>query len=483
MTDRNLTGEATDLLQHLIRNRCVNDGTPASGGEIRSVETLAAYLAGPGVEMRRFEPIPGRGNLVVRIEGADPKAPTLCLMGHIDVVPASAEGWERDPFGGELVAGEVWGRGAIDMLGITASMAVATKRLLREGWRPRGTLVYLAVADEEALGTYGAQWMVEREWDSVRCDHLVTEFGGVALPIGGGRKRMLSVAEKGSHWTQLPAEKALKHLKEKVFPFLRTLGGAGGSFAEQMENAEFKINKPSLLIEVCRAIDEMQISAQNQDVQGDLYEYMLGHLNIAGALHPAVLKDGRVLFSSLESQGLRSSILWGIWSIHPDGTNWGPFISALLAGGGAPDAFHFQTQLSDGSVIVERYYNQNNSGFGGYYKIPPQSPDGYAAFGPADANDVRNPPLRAGRFENGKGKFTRIPFSPYGIESFTRFANFGEGLADRSIREKNDSPAVGKFTHPSGAPDNHLLTVYSPGPVNHQNGMQRPAVDGGLYLI
>ncbi|MEK7861141.1 MAG: M20/M25/M40 family metallo-hydrolase, partial [Chloroflexota bacterium] len=198
-----LTGEATDLLQHLIRNRCVNDGTPASGGEIRSVETLAAYLAGPGVEMRRFAPIPGRGNLVGRIEGADPKAPTLCLMGHIDVVPASAEGWERDPFGGELVAGEVWGRGAIDMLGITASMAVATKRLLREGWRPRGTLVYLAVADEEALGTYGAQWMVEREWDSVRCDHLVTEFGGVALPVGGGRKRMLSVAEKGSHWTQL----------------------------------------------------------------------------------------------------------------------------------------------------------------------------------------------------------------------------------------------------------------------------------------
>ncbi|MBI5758089.1 MAG: hypothetical protein HZA46_06190, partial [Planctomycetales bacterium] len=206
----------------------------------------------------------------------------------------------------------------------------------------------------------------------------------------------------------------------------------------------------------------------------------IGHLNIAGALHPSVLKDGRVLFSSLESQGLRSSILWGIWSIHPDGTNWGPFVSALLAGGGAPDAFHFQTQLSDGSVIVERYYNQNNSGFGGYYKIPPQTPDGYAAFGPAEANDIRNPPLRSGRFENGKGKFTRIPFSPHGIESLTRFANFGEGLADRSIREKKNSPAVGKFTHPSGAPDNHLLTVYSPGPVNHQNGLQRPAVDGGL---
>jgi type I restriction enzyme M protein len=85
-----------------------------------------------------------------------------------------------------------------------------------------------------------------------------------------------------SHWTQLPADTALKHVKEVVFPFIKTLGGAGGSFAAQMENAEFKINKPSLLIEACKAIDALQISAQNQDVQGDLYEYLLSKLNTAG---------------------------------------------------------------------------------------------------------------------------------------------------------------------------------------------------------
>lgn len=85
-----------------------------------------------------------------------------------------------------------------------------------------------------------------------------------------------------SHWTQLPADAALKHVKEAVFPFIKTLGGAGGPFATQMENAEFKINKPSLLIESCKAIDAMQISAQNQDVQGDLYEYLLSKLNTAG---------------------------------------------------------------------------------------------------------------------------------------------------------------------------------------------------------
>src|ERR1700687_4556142 len=85
-----------------------------------------------------------------------------------------------------------------------------------------------------------------------------------------------------SHWTQLPAAAALKQVREAVFPFIKTLGGAGGSFAAQMENAEFKINKPSLLIEACKAIDAMQISAQNQDVQGDLSEYLLGKLNTAG---------------------------------------------------------------------------------------------------------------------------------------------------------------------------------------------------------
>ena len=85
-----------------------------------------------------------------------------------------------------------------------------------------------------------------------------------------------------SYWTNLKAEEALKVVKERVFPFVKTLGGEGGSFAEQMVNAEFKINKPSLLIEACKMIDQMQISSQNQDVQGDLYEYLLSKLNTAG---------------------------------------------------------------------------------------------------------------------------------------------------------------------------------------------------------
>ncbi|MEI5617676.1 M20/M25/M40 family metallo-hydrolase, partial [Streptomyces brasiliscabiei] len=77
-----------------------------------------------GLDVESYEPAPGRTSLVARIEGSDPTAPTLMLMGHTDVVPVSEDRWRRDSFGGELVDGEVWGRGAVDMLDLTASMAV-----------------------------------------------------------------------------------------------------------------------------------------------------------------------------------------------------------------------------------------------------------------------------------------------------------------------------------------------------------------------
>ena len=85
-----------------------------------------------------------------------------------------------------------------------------------------------------------------------------------------------------SHWSKMEAAKALKHVREVVFPWLKELGEQGSSFERYMGNAEFKINKPNLLIEACKSIDQMQVSSQNQDVQGDLYEYLLSYLNTAG---------------------------------------------------------------------------------------------------------------------------------------------------------------------------------------------------------
>jgi acetylornithine deacetylase/succinyl-diaminopimelate desuccinylase-like protein len=126
-------------------------------------------------------------------------------MGHTDVVPVNPDRWRHDPFAGELVDGEVWGRGAVDMLNLTASMAVAFRRLATEGFHPRGTLTYLAVADEEALGTYGAAWLLKEHPDAVRADFVITEMGGFRMPLpsAGGPKLPVMVGEKGTYWCKL----------------------------------------------------------------------------------------------------------------------------------------------------------------------------------------------------------------------------------------------------------------------------------------
>ena len=201
--DEALTNETVDLLQALIRNQCVNDGTPESGEEVRNSDLLETFLEGAGLDLQTYETEPGRKSLVARIEGSDPEAPTVCLMGHTDVVPVNPDGWRRDPFGGELVDGEVWGRGAVDMLNLTSSMAVAFRHLARTGYTPRGTLIYFAVADEEAGGTYGAKPLVEEEWDAIGCDYLLTEMGGIPMKTPTGTKLRLTVAEKGIAWRRI----------------------------------------------------------------------------------------------------------------------------------------------------------------------------------------------------------------------------------------------------------------------------------------
>ena len=203
MTTRLEDAEAVDLLQQMIRNACVNDGTRESGEEARSVDLLRQYLGGGGFEVEQFEPQPGRASLLAKIEGTDPTAPTLMLMGHTDVVPVNPDGWSRDPFSGDVVDGMVWGRGAVDMLNLTATQAVAFKRLAQSGFRPKGTLLYLAVADEEALGTWGAHWLVDHELDAVQADYVLTESGGFQMPSPHGPRLPVMVAEKGTFWSKI----------------------------------------------------------------------------------------------------------------------------------------------------------------------------------------------------------------------------------------------------------------------------------------
>ncbi len=201
--DVDLTDQTVDLLQHLIRNACVNEGTEDSGGEVRNAELLQQFLEGAGIDVETYEAAPGRTSLVARLDGTDPDTPSLCLNGHIDVVPVTPEGWSRDPFGGELVDGEVWGRGAVDMLNLTASMAVAFRHLKVSGFRPRGDLVLFAVADEEAGSSYGARWMADHHPDAITTDYVLTEGGGLHGGPESNPSVGIRVAEKGVAWRRL----------------------------------------------------------------------------------------------------------------------------------------------------------------------------------------------------------------------------------------------------------------------------------------
>lgn len=202
MSER-LTHETVELLQSMIRNRCVNDGTAESGFETRNSDLLESFLGSTGLEIEQFEPVPGRASIVARIEGTDPDAPSLCLMGHTDVVPVNEAGWSNDPFGGELIDGEVWGRGAVDMLNLTSSMAVAFRELATSGFRPRGDLIYFAVADEESGSAYGMQWMADHHADAIRADYVLTESGGQHSGPREAPSVNVSVGEKGVAWRTL----------------------------------------------------------------------------------------------------------------------------------------------------------------------------------------------------------------------------------------------------------------------------------------
>ncbi len=197
-----MTSEAVALLQRLIRNACVNDGTEESGHEYRSVATLQEYF---GVEGEVFEQVPGRQTLIYRVPGSDPDAPSLGLAPHTDVVPADPSGWTRDPFAAEIVDGFVFGRGAIDMLNVTAALAVAARPYITGEVQPKGDLMFLALADEEAGGRLGAFPLVNEHWDKVEVDYMLSEVA--YPPVSYARETTVPVAtgEKGAFWSILTA--------------------------------------------------------------------------------------------------------------------------------------------------------------------------------------------------------------------------------------------------------------------------------------
>lgn len=228
-----LAGQATALLQRLIRFDTVNP----PGAERGAIVHLRDLLAAAGFDCELLAAEPERPNLVARLRARDQAGgeardqaggvgPTLCYLGHVDTVLAETSEWTHDPWSGEIADGFVWGRGSLDMKSQVAAEVAAVVDLARAGWRPkRGELVIVAVVDEETGGELGAKWLCETHPEKVRCDMLINEGGGPHFELDGQRYYPVCLAEKG------------------VFRFTVTTGGAAGhaSMPKLGENALLKL--------------------------------------------------------------------------------------------------------------------------------------------------------------------------------------------------------------------------------------------------
>jgi acetylornithine deacetylase/succinyl-diaminopimelate desuccinylase-like protein len=186
-----LTDEAVGLLSRLLQA----DTTNPPGNETRAALVLQEYFSAQGLETRLVGDLPDRLNLVLKLRGRQP-GPTLCLLGHTDVVPAEPEEWALPPFSGAVSDDWVWGRGATDMKCQVAAQAVAVARLARAGADFAGEVLYVATADEEVGDYCGARWLVQNHPDLVRCDYLLNEGGGLFSWADGVRVYPLTVGEK-----------------------------------------------------------------------------------------------------------------------------------------------------------------------------------------------------------------------------------------------------------------------------------------------
>ncbi|MGH7910567.1 MAG: M20/M25/M40 family metallo-hydrolase [Candidatus Dormibacteraceae bacterium] len=187
-----VTPSPATLLQELIRF----DTTNPPGDEGPCLDHLRRQFAVRGIEGTILAGDPSRPNLVVRLPGRG-EAPPLLLQGHVDVVPTGGQDWAHPPFGGDLLDGVVWGRGALDMKGGVAMMATAALRALDGGREPAGDLVLAFLSDEEAGGVQGAKFLAEQhpeQFAGVR--HCLGEGGGIRQEIGGVVAYPIMAAEK-----------------------------------------------------------------------------------------------------------------------------------------------------------------------------------------------------------------------------------------------------------------------------------------------
>lgn len=192
-----LQDEAVEWLRGYLRVNTVNP----PGNEIAGARYLAGILEAEGIEYEIAESAPGRGNLWARLEGGD--EPALILLHHIDVVPADPRYWDVDPFSAEVVDGVIYGRGALDTKTLGIEQLAAFVALHRAGVELDRDVIYMATADEEAGGFFGAGWLVEERPELFRDVGFLLNEGGGGEMVDGNASYGVEVTQKVPYWLHL----------------------------------------------------------------------------------------------------------------------------------------------------------------------------------------------------------------------------------------------------------------------------------------
>ena len=202
-----MTAPANDTLRHSLRESAIhhlqnllrlNTMSPP-GNEKLAADYIADAIRAAGIDnVQVLESAPGRANVVARLEATRPAGRPILLMGHTDVVTVEPERWDHDPFGGEIIDGEIWGRGALDMKGQVAAELAVFLAVKEQGIALERDLIFVAFADEEAGGAYGAAWMWKHHRDLIDAEYAINEGGGSPMTIEGHLLFGCQAGEKGS---------------------------------------------------------------------------------------------------------------------------------------------------------------------------------------------------------------------------------------------------------------------------------------------
>ena len=203
-----IEAEALNALQAYIR---IDTSIPP-GDVTKAADFLVSLLEREGIPVKRFESGPGRSIVLARLKGAG-RGKSILLLHHMDVVPADASRWKRDPFGGEIADGAVWGRGAMDMKGIGIAHLYAFIALKRQNVPLARDVLLMAVPDEEIGGALGAVWMREQHYAELDPEYVLDEGGVGSRDLFSPGKLVfgISVAEKKILWLKLTAEGIAGH--------------------------------------------------------------------------------------------------------------------------------------------------------------------------------------------------------------------------------------------------------------------------------